>query len=88
MNEKKYFLCSLINNYLDFSENIKGLSKNTTKSYQRDLTKFSKFLEASGINQLEGIKEEKHGSQTFFKKMLVRDPFKDIYLLPRVFLII
>ena len=58
MNEKKYFLCSLINNYLDFSENIKGLSKNTTKSYQRDLTKFSKFLEASGINQLEGIKEE------------------------------
>ena len=58
MNEKKHFLCSLINNYLDFSENIKGLSKNTTKSYQRDLTKFSKFLEASGINQLEGIKEE------------------------------
>jgi integrase/recombinase XerC len=58
MNEKKYFLCSLINNYLDFLENIKGLSKNTTKSYQRDLTKFSKFLEASGINKLEGIKEE------------------------------
>lgn len=58
MNEKKYFLCPLINNYLDFSENIKGLSKNTTKSYQRDLTKFSKFLEASSINQLEGIKEE------------------------------
>ena len=58
MNEKKYFLCPLINNYLDFSENIKGLSKNTTKSYRRDLTKFSKFLEASGINQLEGIKEE------------------------------
>ena len=58
MNEKKYFLSLLINNYLDFSENIKGLSKNTTKSYQRDLTKFSKFLEASGINQLESIKEE------------------------------
>jgi len=58
MNDKKYFLCSLINNYLDFSENIKGLSKNTTKSYQRDLTKFSKFLEASGINELEGITEE------------------------------
>ena len=58
MNEKKYFLSLLINNYLDFSENIKGLSKNTTKSYQRDLTKFSKFLEASGINELEGITEE------------------------------
>ena len=58
MNEKKHFLCSLINNYLDFSENIKGLSKNTTKSYQRDLTKFSKFLEASSINELAGITEE------------------------------
>ena len=58
MNEKKYFLCPLINNYLDFSENIKGLSKNTTKSYQRDLTKFSKFLEASSINELAGITEE------------------------------
>ena len=58
MNEKKYFLSLLINNYLDFSENIKGLSKNTTKSYQRDLTKFSKFLEASGINELAGITEE------------------------------
>ena len=58
MNDKKNYLCMLINNYLDFSENIKGLSKNTTKSYQRDLTKFSKFLEASSINQLEGIKEE------------------------------
>ena len=58
MNDKKYFLYSLIINYLDFSENIKGLSKNTTKSYQRDLTKFSKFLEALSINDLEGITEE------------------------------
>ncbi|MDC0029990.1 tyrosine recombinase XerC [Pseudomonadota bacterium] len=58
MNDKKYFLYSLIYNYLDFSENIKGLSQNTTKSYQRDLTKFSKFLEASSINALEGITEE------------------------------
>ena len=58
MNDKKYFLYSLIINYLDFSQNIKGLSKNTTKSYQRDLTKFSKFLEALSINDLEGITEE------------------------------
>ena len=63
MNEKKYFLSLLINNYLDFSENIKGLSKNTTKSYQRDLTKFSKFLEASGINELAGITEEMSSSK-------------------------
>ena len=58
MNDKKYFLCSLINDYLDFSENIKGLSENTTNSYQRDLNKFSKFLEASGVNDFENLTEE------------------------------
>ena len=49
MKDEKYFLYSLISNYLDFLENIKGLSKNTTTSYQRDLHKFSKFLKASGV---------------------------------------
>ena len=39
MNDKKYFLWPLIHNYLDFLENIKGLSKNTVNSYQRDLNK-------------------------------------------------
>ena len=58
MNDEKYFLCSLINNYLDFSENIKGLSKNTTNSYQRDLNKFSKFVKASGVNNFENLTEE------------------------------
>ena len=58
MNDKKYFLCSLINNYLDFSENIKGLSENTISSYQRDLNKFSKFLEASGVNNFGNLTEE------------------------------
>jgi integrase/recombinase XerC len=58
MNDKKYFLCSLINDYLDFSENIKGLSENTISSYQRDLNKFSKFLEASGVNDFENLTEE------------------------------
>jgi integrase/recombinase XerC len=58
MNDKKYFLCSLINDYLDFSENIKGLSENTTNSYQRDLNKFSNFLEASGVNNFGNLTEE------------------------------
>ena len=58
MNDKKYFLCSLINDYLDFSENIKGLSENTISSYQRDLNKFSKFLEASGVNNFGNLTEE------------------------------
>ena len=58
MSDEKYFLYPLIYNYLDFSENIKGLSKNTTNSYQRDLNKFSKFLKASSISDLESLKEE------------------------------
>ena len=58
MKNEKYFLCSLISNYLDFSENIKGLSKNTTISYQRDLHKFSKFLKASGASSFDSLTEE------------------------------
>ena len=58
MNDKKYFLCPLIHNYLDFLENIKGLSKNTVSSYQRDLNKLSKFLGASNINNFSNLTEE------------------------------
>ena len=58
MNDENYFLFSLIFNYLDFSENIKGLSKNTTSSYRRDLNKFSKFLKASDVNDFESLTEE------------------------------
>ena len=58
MNDENYFLFSLIFNYLDFSENIKGLSKHTTNSYRRDLNKFSKFLKASGVNDFESLTEE------------------------------
>ena len=58
MNDKKYFLCPLIHNYLDFLENIKGLSKNTVSSYQRDLNKLSKFLGASNVNNFSSLTEE------------------------------
>ena len=58
MKDEKYFLYSLIYDYLDFSENIKGLSKNTTNSYQRDLNKFSKFLKASGVSDFDSLTEE------------------------------
>ncbi|MDC0180303.1 tyrosine recombinase XerC [Pseudomonadota bacterium] len=57
MKDEKYFLYSLISNYLDFSENIKGLSKNTINSYQRDLHKFSKFLKASGVSSFDSLTE-------------------------------
>ena len=58
MNENKYFLVPLIADYLDFLKNIKGLSENTTSSYKRDLNKFSKFSEASGVNDFKMLKEE------------------------------
>ena len=57
MNEKQYFLAALIYDYLDFLEKIKGLSKNTTKAYLRDLSKFSKFLSSIDINNLENVTE-------------------------------
>ena len=58
MNEKKYFLISKIADYLDFLENIKGLSTNTIKSYQRDLMKFSHFSELADINNFAMFTEE------------------------------
>ena len=59
MNVNQYFFAALIFDYLDFLKNIKGLSENTAKAYQRDLNKFSKFLESIAIESLEGISEEK-----------------------------
>lgn len=58
MSESKYFLSPLITDYLDFLKNIKGLSKNTTSSYLRDLNKFSKFLKSYDLNSLDYITEE------------------------------
>ena len=58
MNEKKYFLISKITEYLDFLENIKGLSANTIKSYQRDLIKFSHFSEAANVDNFDMFTEE------------------------------
>ena len=59
MNANQYFFAALIFDYLDFLKNIKGLSENTTKAYQRDLNKFSNFLESISIDCLESISEEK-----------------------------
>ena len=58
MSESKYFLSPLITDYLDFLKNIKGLSKNTTSSYLRDLKKFSKFLKSYNLNSLDYVTEE------------------------------
>ena len=58
MSAKQYFFNALIFDYLDFLKNIKGLSENTAKAYQRDLSKFSKFLESIAVDGLEHITEE------------------------------
>ena len=58
MSAKQYFFNALIFDYLDFLKNIKGLSENTAKAYQRDLNKFSKFLESIAVDDLEHITEE------------------------------
>ena len=58
MNANQYFFAALIFDYLDFLKNIKGLSENTAKAYQRDLNKFSNFLESISIDCLESISEE------------------------------
>ena len=58
MNEKKYFLAPLVADYIDFLINIKGLSKNTTNSYHRDLNKLVKFLDAKNVDDIENFSEE------------------------------
>ena len=47
-----------INEYLVFVSQVKNLSENTTKSYERDLKKLYLFLEKLNITNYSGIKEE------------------------------
>ncbi|MDA9049230.1 tyrosine recombinase XerC [Gammaproteobacteria bacterium] len=58
MSEKKFFLLQNISDYLNFLSNIKGLAKNTTLSYQRDLVKFSSFAQSQNITNFEMLTEE------------------------------
>ena len=47
-----------INEYLVFVSQVKNLSKNTTKSYERDLKKLYLFLEKLNVTNYSDIKEE------------------------------
>ena len=47
-----------INEYLVFVSQVKNLSENTTKSYERDLKKLNLFLEKLNITNYSDIKEE------------------------------
>jgi len=58
MSEKKFFLLQNISDYLNFLRNIKGLAKNTTLSYQRDLVKFSSFAQSQNITNFQMLTEE------------------------------
>ena len=58
MNKKSFFLFPIITDYIDYIENIRGLSNNTTKSYERDLLKFSNFLQSTDITNFQFITED------------------------------
>ena len=58
MSKEKFFLIPIIEDYLDYLQNIKGLSINTTSSYQRDLIKFSKFAKSSGVYDFAMVTDE------------------------------
>ena len=47
-----------INEYLVFVSQVKNLSENTTKSYERDLKKLYLFLEKLNVTNYSEIKEE------------------------------
>ena len=47
-----------INEYLVFVSQVKNLSENTTKSYERDLKKLYLFLEKLNVTNYSDIKEE------------------------------
>ena len=56
--EKKSFFKYEIANYLEYLDKIRGLSKNTTLSYKRDLEKFGSFLLKEKISTYEEINSD------------------------------
>ena len=56
--EKNSFFKYEIANYLEYLDKIRGLSKNTTLSYKRDLEKFGSFLVKEKISTYEEINSD------------------------------
>jgi len=56
--EKNSFFKYEIANYLEYLDKIRGLSKNTTLSYKRDLEKFGSFLLKEKISTYEEINSD------------------------------
>ena len=56
--EKNSFFKYEIANYLEYLDKIRGLSKNTTLSYKRDLEKFGSFLLKQKISTYEEINSD------------------------------
>ena len=56
--EKNSFFRYEIANYLEYLDKIRGLSKNTTLSYKRDLEKFGSFLLKQKISTYEEINSD------------------------------
>ena len=57
MNESAFILKD-INQYLVFISQVKNLSENTTKSYERDLRKLSAFIKELKISNYSDISPE------------------------------
>ena len=55
---KNSFFKYEIANYLEYLDKIRGLSKNTTLSYKRDLEKFGSFLLKEKISTYEEINSD------------------------------
>ena len=53
------FMDQFIDSFLTYLTVVKGLSKNTVESYQRDIHKLSLFLEKKGVSNIEQV-EYKH----------------------------
>ncbi len=53
------FMDQFIDSFLTYLTVVKGLSKNTVESYQRDIQKLSLFLEKKGVSNIEQV-EYKH----------------------------
>ena len=55
---KNYFFDKYLYEYLTFLKDIKNLSNNSIKAYERDISKFRDFIALSNVNKLIDISED------------------------------
>ena len=55
---KNYFFDKYLYEYLTFLKDIKNLSNNSIKAYERDISKFRDFIALNNVNKLIDISED------------------------------